>query len=153
MAAEQDAQAIWHAVICIAVAPYWQWSGWAMACLATSVQDCNSTAALGALARERTLLCVQEEPALFQRLLHKSEGERSDWEYPFAVAGINLTFMLQEVVGLRDRRVGVLLAARLPASAPGRAFLELLAQTSHAFEQVGCPLLPVPGVSGCMQHN
>lgn len=83
---------------------------------------------------------MQEEPALFQRLLHKTKGERSDWEYPFAVAGITLTFMLQEVVGLRDRRVGTLVDDRLPASASGRAFLELLAQTSHAFEQVGCPL-------------
>ncbi len=37
----------------------------------------------------------QEEPALFARLLGKSEGERAQWEYPFAVAGVNLTFMLQ----------------------------------------------------------
>ena len=96
---------------------------------------------------------MQEESALFQRLLHKAEGERSDWEYPFAVAGINLTFMLQEVVGLRDRRVGSLVADRLPASAPGQAFLALLPQTPHAFEQVGSPLLPVPGVGECMQHN
>ena len=83
------------------------------------------------------MLCIQEGPALFQRLLHKTEGERSDWEYPFAVAGINLTFMLQEVVGLRDRRVGTLVTDRLPASAPGQAFLELLAQMPNAFEQVG----------------
>ena len=105
------------------------------------------------MAGHRIVLCVQEEPALFQRLLHKTEGERSDWEYPFAVAGINLTFMLQEVVGLRDRRVGTLVADCLPASAPGQAFLQLLAQTPHAFEQVDCPLLPVPGDGGCMQDN
>lgn len=80
---------------------------------------------------------MQEQPALFQQLLHKTEGQRADWEYPFAVAGINLTFMLQEVVGLRDRRVGTLVTDRLPASAPGQAFLVLLQQAQNAFEQVG----------------
>lgn len=81
-------------------------------------------------------MCAQERPALFQQLLQKAEGERSDWEYPFAVAGINLTFMLQEVVDLRDRRVGTLVTDRLPASAPGQAFLDLLQQAPDVFEQV-----------------
>ena len=80
---------------------------------------------------------MQERPELFQQLLHKTEGQRADWEYPFAVAGINLTFMLQEVVDLRDRRVGSLVTDRLPASAPGQAFLGLLQQAQDAFEQVG----------------
>ena len=31
--------------------------------------------------------------------MDKSEGQRSDWEYPFSAAGVNLTFMLQA----RDR--------------------------------------------------
>ena len=38
---------------------------------------------------------MQEQPAVFGRLLGKSEGQRSEWEYPFAVAGVNLTFSLQ----------------------------------------------------------
>ena len=80
---------------------------------------------------------MQERPELFQQLLHKTAGQRADWEYPFAVAGINLTFMLQEVVDLRDRRVGTLVTNRLPASAPGQAFLALLQQAQDAFEQVG----------------
>ncbi len=79
---------------------------------------------------------MQERPELFQQLLHKTEGQRADWEYPFAVAGINLTFMLQEVMDLRDRRVGSLVTDRLPASAPGQAFLGLLQQAQDAFEQV-----------------
>ncbi|CAK0779165.1 hypothetical protein CVIRNUC_004709 [Coccomyxa viridis] len=92
----------------------------------------------GLIALQNHLFMAQEQPALFRRLLRKTEGERSEWEYPFAVAGINLTFMLQEVVGLRDRRVGTLVTDRLPASAPGQAFLQLLPQTAHAFEQVYC---------------
>ena len=34
------------------------------------------------------------EPALFGALRHKQTAGRSEWEYPFAVAGINITFML-----------------------------------------------------------
>ena len=46
---------------------------------------------------------VQDEPALFGALLGKIQGTRSDWEYPFAVAGVNITFALQELLELRDR--------------------------------------------------
>ena len=86
-------------------------------------------------------VCTQERPALFQQLLQKSEGQRAEWEYPFAVTGINLTFMLQEVVDLRDKRVGTLVTERLPMSAPGQAFLDLLAETADVFEQVRHRLL------------
>jgi hypothetical protein len=61
---------------------------------------------------------------------------RASWEYPFAVAGINLTYMLEEVLELRDRRVGSLILDRLPGAAPGRGFLSLLAESSSAFEEV-----------------
>ena len=37
----------------------------------------------------------QEHGQLFRRLLDKSQGQRSAWEYPFAAAGVNLAFMLQ----------------------------------------------------------
>ncbi len=45
------------------------------------------------------LMC---RPALFSRLLHKSRGTRSEWEYPFAAAGVNVTFMLMDITGLQD---------------------------------------------------
>lgn len=38
--------------------------------------------------------------ASFHRLLFKQEGTRADWEYPFAVAGINVTFMLIRMLDL-----------------------------------------------------
>lgn len=41
----------------------------------------------------------------FQRLLLKKEGQRSEWEYPFAVAGINLSFMLAQMLDLQSGRV------------------------------------------------
>lgn len=43
---------------------------------------------------------------LFQRLLLKNVGQRVAWEYPFAVAGLNLTFMLSEALDLGRAKVG-----------------------------------------------
>lgn len=36
----------------------------------------------------------------FQDLLRKKEGDRAMWEYPFAVAGVNITFMLIQMLDL-----------------------------------------------------
>lgn len=77
---------------------------------------------------------------LFRRLLEKAEGERSEWEYPFAVAGINVTFMLEELVEMRDDRTGVLLVDRMPVGAPARGFIGLLSCGDTVFEEV----LPPP---------
>lgn len=38
--------------------------------------------------------------ASFQRLLFKQEGMRAAWEYPFAAAGINISFMLIQMLDL-----------------------------------------------------
>lgn len=38
----------------------------------------------------------------FQRLLLKLDGNRADWEYPFAVAGINISFMLIQMLDLQS---------------------------------------------------
>lgn len=54
----------------------------------------------------------------FDTLLHKRNGHRSDWEYPFGAAGVNLVFTLTEVLGLRGDGV--------PKSAAGRRFCMLL---------------------------
>lgn len=36
----------------------------------------------------------------FQQLLKKEGGARAAWEYPFAVAGVNITFMLMQMLDL-----------------------------------------------------
>ncbi|KAJ6898433.1 hypothetical protein NC652_025065 [Populus alba x Populus x berolinensis] len=36
----------------------------------------------------------------FQHLLRKQGGKRSAWEYPFAVAGVNITFMIMQMLDL-----------------------------------------------------
>lgn len=79
-------------------------------------------------------LVVQSRPKLFDKLQHKSEGDRSSWEYPFAVAGVNLTFALQEVLDLRKPQLGGV--GHVPTTDSGRAFLELLGTDPEAFEEV-----------------
>ena len=37
----------------------------------------------------------------FQELLCKQNGDRAIWEYPFAVAGVNITFMLIQMLDLQ----------------------------------------------------
>lgn len=53
----------------------------------------------------------------FQRLLNKEEGARAEWEYPFAVGGLNVTFMLIQLLDLR---------APIPNSLAGRRFVGFL---------------------------
>ena len=84
-------------------------------------------------------MLLQNQPLLFQQLLSKSEGERSEWEYPFAVAGINLTFMLEELLDLRKQHTGKI--GHVPNTAVGRTFLELLADDSNLFERVSAALM------------
>lgn len=50
-----------------------------------------------------SLLFLQQDT--FQRLLHKLDGNRADWEYPFAVAGINISFMLIQMLDLQSGNI------------------------------------------------
>ncbi|KAJ6722610.1 ELMO/CED-12 FAMILY PROTEIN-RELATED [Salix koriyanagi] len=65
----------------------------------------------------------------FQDLLQKREGERSVWEYPFAVAGVNITFMLIQMLDLE---------AVKPRTLVGATFLKFLAEDDSAFDLLYC---------------
>ncbi|KAF4391677.1 hypothetical protein F8388_005442 [Cannabis sativa] len=65
----------------------------------------------------------------FQRLLHKQDGTRAEWEYPFAVAGINICFMLVQMLDLQSGT---------PTSEVGIHFLELLKEDEMAFDHLFC---------------
>ena len=52
----------------------------------------------GFLALRCHLYMAAHEPELFAALRWKRNGQRSQWEYPFAVAGVNITFMLVGVL-------------------------------------------------------
>ncbi len=57
----------------------------------------------GVFGLDNLLYLSTRHPVAFKRLMGKTEGQRSDWEYPFAVAGLNLTFDLGSMVGLSGK--------------------------------------------------
>ncbi|KAG8641460.1 hypothetical protein MANES_13G148900v8 [Manihot esculenta] len=63
------------------------------------------------------------------RLLFKQGGERATWEYPFAVAGINVSFMLIQMLDLQSEK---------PKSLPGINFVKLLGEDETAFDVLFC---------------
>uniref|UniRef100_A0A803LIF7 ELMO domain-containing protein n=1 Tax=Chenopodium quinoa TaxID=63459 RepID=A0A803LIF7_CHEQI len=54
----------------------------------------------GFISLENLLFFAKNFPKSFQDLLRKQEGDRAMWEYPFAVAGVNITFMLIQMLDL-----------------------------------------------------
>ncbi|KAK6151393.1 hypothetical protein DH2020_014028 [Rehmannia glutinosa] len=101
----------------------------------------------------------------FQNLLHKRDGDRSEWEYLFAVAGVNISFMLVQMLDLQSGAGGFVILFRnsldfsveLPLSSylrlislldvkqnwnpntlAGHRFLELLSQDEMAFDNLFC---------------
>ncbi|URD88257.1 ELMO CED-12 family protein [Musa troglodytarum] len=59
----------------------------------------------------------------------KQEGVRAMWEYPFSVAGVNITFMLIQMFDLQAGR---------PRSMVGAIFLKLLLENERAFDMLYC---------------
>jgi hypothetical protein len=72
----------------------------------------------GFISLQNLLFFSRKFPDSFQRLLHKQEGKRATWEYPFAVAGLNISFMLIQMLDLK---------AAKPTSMSGITFLKILA--------------------------
>lgn len=59
----------------------------------------------GFLALELLVYFAENDPREFQALMGKERGVRSEWEYPFAAAGVNLTFMLVGTCGKNTESV------------------------------------------------
>lgn len=83
----------------------------------------------GFISLENLLFFAKTYPKSFQRLLQKQKGNRATWEYPFAVAGVNITFMLIQMLDLRSKKPGTLL---------GTIFLKMLAENEWAFDLLYC---------------
>ncbi|XWS58603.1 hypothetical protein CRYUN_Cryun08bG0048800 [Craigia yunnanensis] len=83
----------------------------------------------GFISLENLIFFAKKYPEPFQRLLHKQDGNRADWEYPFAVAGINISFMLVQMLDLQSGK---------PSSVAGIRFLELLGEDEMAFDNLYC---------------
>ncbi|KAH9615871.1 hypothetical protein KSS87_010285 [Heliosperma pusillum] len=65
----------------------------------------------------------------FQRLVKKQCGKRATWEYPFAVAGVNITFMLIQMLDLDSLKRRTFVRA---------VFLQMLADNQWAFDLLYC---------------
>ncbi|KAI8545506.1 hypothetical protein RHMOL_Rhmol07G0045100 [Rhododendron molle] len=63
-------------------------------------------------------------PRSFQDLLLKQDRDRAMWEYPFAVAGVNITFMLIQMLDLE---------AVKPRTMLGATFLKFLAGGDESY--------------------
>lgn len=83
----------------------------------------------GFISLENLLFFAKNYPDSFQILLHKGDGHRAEWEYPFAVAGINISFMLVQMLDLQ---------AGMPTSKSQTRFLEFLAEDDNAFDDLYC---------------
>ncbi|KAK3276040.1 hypothetical protein CYMTET_15869 [Cymbomonas tetramitiformis] len=105
--------------------PLWKEMGWQGEDPGTDFR------AAGFISLENLIFLGEQQPDVFQRLLTKSDGERSDWEYPFCVAGVNITFMLVDVLQLRKEPA-------IPDNAPSRGFFALVEMDEHAFENLYC---------------
>ncbi|CAL9207328.1 unnamed protein product [Musa hybrid cultivar] len=85
----------------------------------------------GFISLENLLFFARRYPKSFQDLLRKQEGNRALCEYPFAVAGINVTFMLIQMLDLQ-------VVAAKPRSIVGAIFLNLLSENDWAFDILYC---------------
>ncbi|XP_044502011.1 ELMO domain-containing protein A-like isoform X2 [Mangifera indica] len=68
-------------------------------------------------------------PSTDFRLLFKQDGNRATWEYPFAVAGINVSFMLIQMLDLFSDK---------PRCLPGINFIRILGEDEKAFDVLYC---------------
>ncbi|EPS67405.1 hypothetical protein M569_07369, partial [Genlisea aurea] len=83
----------------------------------------------GCISLENLIFFAKTYPESFRDLLHKRDGERSEWEYPFAVAGINISFMLVQMLDLQSGN---------PGTVAGKRFLEFLSEDEMAFDNLFC---------------
>ncbi|KAI3499127.1 hypothetical protein L1887_34920 [Cichorium endivia] len=101
----------------------WKDMGWQGVNPSTDFRGC------GFLSLENLLFFAKKFPAAFRRLLFKECGDRAAWEYPFAAAGVNISYMLIQMLDLYSVK---------PTCLPGINFLKLLEETEEAFDILYC---------------
>ncbi|OAY74599.1 ELMO domain-containing protein C, partial [Ananas comosus] len=72
----------------------------------------------------------------FQRLLKKQGGQRATWEYPFAVAGVNITFMIMQMLDLQSSKNDMFAAK--PRTFVRAVFVQMLSEDEWAFDLLYC---------------
>ncbi|KAE8075896.1 hypothetical protein FH972_014579 [Carpinus fangiana] len=125
---QEALKALWHAAfpnIALKglISEQWKEMGWQGPNPSTDFRGC------GYISLENLLFFSRTYPASFHRLLFKQDGRRSAWEYPFAVAGINVSFMLIQMLDLCSVK---------PRCLPGINFVKLLGEDEEAFDVLYC---------------
>ncbi|KAL3632317.1 hypothetical protein CASFOL_025301 [Castilleja foliolosa] len=105
------------------VSEQWKDMGWQGTNPSTDFRGC------GYISLENLLFFARTYPAAFHRLLLKEDGERAKWEYPFAAAGVNVSFMLIQMLDLHSEK---------PRCLPGFNFVKLLGEDEDAFDILYC---------------
>lgn len=83
----------------------------------------------GFISLENLLFFSKTFSTSFQLLLKKQGGKRAAWEYPFAVAGVNITFMIMQMLDLD---------ASKPRPFIRSVFLQMLSENEWAFDLLYC---------------
>ncbi|GAB2234662.1 hypothetical protein Droror1_Dr00003922 [Drosera rotundifolia] len=105
------------------ISDQWKDLGWQGPNPSTDFRGC------GFISLENLLYFARTYPLSFHRLMFKQDGKRATWEYPFAVAGINITFMLIQMLDLLSEK---------PKCLPGINFVRLLGEDEAAFDVLYC---------------
>ncbi|KAL6642186.1 hypothetical protein ACP70R_020367 [Stipagrostis hirtigluma subsp. patula] len=101
----------------------WKEMGWQNSDPATDFR------AGGFMSLENLIYFARNYPDSFHRLLHKADGKRAEWEYPFAVAGVNISYMLVQMLDLQSGNI---------RTKAGVHFVQLLEDDDTAFENLFC---------------
>ncbi|KAF8409316.1 hypothetical protein HHK36_005390 [Tetracentron sinense] len=125
---QEALRALWHAAfpkidLKGLISEQWKDMGWQGPNPSTDFRGC------GFVSLENLLFFARTYPASFHRLLFKQGGTRATWEYPFAVAGINVSFMLIQMLDLYSEK---------PKCLPGINFIKILGEDEEAFDVLYC---------------
>ncbi|CAD6258530.1 unnamed protein product [Miscanthus lutarioriparius] len=83
----------------------------------------------GFMSLENLIYFARNYPDSFHRLLHKSDGKRAEWEYPFAIGGVNISYMLVQMLDLQSGKM---------RTKAGVHFVQLLEDDDVAFDNLFC---------------
>ena len=79
----------------------------------------------GLLSLENLIWLAQRKPKLYQALRYKTRGARSEFEYPFAVAGVTLTYNLVKMLDIKEPK---------PTTRAAACFARINSEVEDAFE-------------------
>ncbi|CAK9137345.1 unnamed protein product [Ilex paraguariensis] len=83
----------------------------------------------GFISLENLLFFAKTFSTSFQHLLNKQGGKQVAWGYPFAVAGVNITFMIMQMLDLD---------ATKPRTFVRAVFLQMLSENEWTFDLLYC---------------